>query len=141
MFVCISRFKLFLQAFKKQTIDTKSSAEVEYSSFASLVVELTQITCILCDIDISLVSPPLLCTDNVSTMHLTKNIVLHARTKNIEIDYHFVREKVVQMPWTQSLFLHSSKLLICSTTDEGSFSIFSNQAWRCAITHIHLAGG
>lgn len=27
-------------------------------------------------------------------MHMVKSPILHARTKHIEIDYHFVREKV-----------------------------------------------
>ena len=33
--------------------------------------------------------------DNVSALALAFNPVFHARTKHIEVDYHFVREKVV----------------------------------------------
>ena len=32
--------------------------------------------------------------DNVSTMYMASNPVQHRRTKHIEIDIHFVREKV-----------------------------------------------
>jgi hypothetical protein len=47
------------------------------------------------DIGISLPSIPLLWCDNVSAIALASNPVFHARTKHIEVDYHFVREKVV----------------------------------------------
>lgn len=81
---------------EKQNTVAKSSAEAEYRALASLAAELTWITYILKDIGVSLLSPPVMLTDNLSALHLTANPVLHARTKHIELDYHFVREKVVQ---------------------------------------------
>ena len=33
--------------------------------------------------------------DNLSSIHLAKNPVFHARTKHIEVHYHFVRERVL----------------------------------------------
>lgn len=81
---------------KKQNTVAKSNAEAEYRALASLAAELTWITYILKDIGVSLLSPPVMLTDNLSALHLTANPVLHARTKHIELDYHFVREKVVQ---------------------------------------------
>jgi hypothetical protein len=38
---------------------------------------------------------PLYC-DNQSAIRLAENPVFHARTKHVEVHYHFVREKVLQ---------------------------------------------
>jgi len=39
--------------------------------------------------------PPTLLCDNLSAVLLSHNPVLHARTKHIELDIYFVRERVV----------------------------------------------
>jgi hypothetical protein len=33
--------------------------------------------------------------DNISSILLTNNLVYHARTKHIEVHYHFIRKKVL----------------------------------------------
>ena len=39
---------------------------------------------------------PIIWCDNLSTIHLSANPVLHARSKHIELDLYFVREKVLR---------------------------------------------
>lgn len=40
-------------------------------------------------------SQPVLWCDNISAIALVTKPVFHASTKHIEVDYHFIREKVV----------------------------------------------
>ena len=51
---------------------------------------------LLRDLGLFLSTPPLLWCDNVSSLAIASNPVFHARTKHIEVDYHFVREKVLR---------------------------------------------
>jgi hypothetical protein len=43
---------------------------------------------------LSLHHPPTLFCDNNSALYMTVNPVFHARTKHIELDVHYVRERV-----------------------------------------------
>lgn len=39
-------------------------------------------------------SPPLLLCDNISATYMAANPVMHNRTKHLEVDHHFTRERV-----------------------------------------------
>jgi histone deacetylase 1/2 len=80
---------------KKQSVVSKSSTEAEYRSMALVTAELYWLRMLLQDLGISLSSPPTLWCDNVGAISLASNPVFHARTKHIEVDYHFIREKVL----------------------------------------------
>ncbi len=41
-------------------------------------------------------SAPVIWCDNTSALALASNLVFHDRTKHIEVDYHFIREKIVR---------------------------------------------
>ena len=61
---------------------------------ASTAAELTWLSFPLRDLGIPLPCPPILHCDNLNALHMTVNPVFHGCTKNIELDYHYVREKV-----------------------------------------------
>ncbi|KAL3569683.1 hypothetical protein D5086_029573 [Populus alba] len=81
---------------KKQHIIYRSSTEAEYRAMANTTAELTWLAFILKDLRITLSSPLILYYDNLSALHMTVNLVFHARSKHIELDYHFVREHFAQ---------------------------------------------
>ncbi|GKC04678.1 cysteine-rich receptor-like protein kinase 8 [Tanacetum coccineum] len=73
---------------------SRSSTEVEYRALADTNYELTWLKCLHKDLGVHISSPiPIFC-DNASAIALASNPVQHARTKHIEIDCHFVRDKI-----------------------------------------------
>ena len=46
------------------------------------------------DFGIQIQKPVKLMCDNQSAIYLTKNPIFHERTKHVEVDCHYVREKV-----------------------------------------------
>jgi histone deacetylase 1/2 len=79
---------------KKQPLVARSSTEAEYRSMANTTAELMWIQSLLSELQVPYHTPTLLC-DNLSAVSLAHNPILHARTKHIELDIHFVREKVL----------------------------------------------
>ncbi|KAJ3691762.1 hypothetical protein LUZ61_020926 [Rhynchospora tenuis] len=80
---------------KKQPTVSRSSTEAEYRSLAITCAELLWVQYLLHELHIPLPSPPTLWCDNIGATFLASNPMFHARTKHIEIDYHFVRERIM----------------------------------------------
>ena len=79
---------------KRQTTVSRSSAEAEYRAVAHAVAECCWIRQLLGELHHPLSSATVVFCDNVSAIYMAANPVQHRRTKHIEIDIHFVREKV-----------------------------------------------
>jgi len=79
---------------KRQTTVSRSSAEAEYRAVAHAVAESCWLRQLLQELHMPLSSATLVYCDNVSAVYMTANPVHHRRTKHIEIDIHFVRDKV-----------------------------------------------
>lgn len=61
---------------------------------ADTAAELTWLQALLRELGVSTQASPTLWCDNLGATYLSANPVFHACTKHIEIDFHFVREKV-----------------------------------------------
>lgn len=79
---------------KKQPTISSSSTEAEYRAMPVTACELTWLTYLFKDLKITLSEAPMLCCGNISALNLTVNPVQHSQSKHIQIDYHFIREKV-----------------------------------------------
>jgi hypothetical protein len=81
---------------RKQAIVSRSSTEAEYKSLANATAEIAWVEALLKELGMKLRCPPRLWCDNLGATYLCANPVFHARAKHIEIDFHFVREKVAR---------------------------------------------
>lgn len=74
----------------------RSSAEAEYKSLASIVAELVWLVGMLQVLKVEVQLPVQVYSDNNFAIKIASNLVYHERTKHIEIDCHFIREKLQQ---------------------------------------------
>ncbi|GAU27876.1 hypothetical protein TSUD_159700 [Trifolium subterraneum] len=79
---------------KKQNVVARSSAEAEYRAMALVTCELIWLKQLLKELQFENARPMTLVCDNQAALHIASNPVFHERTKHIEIDCHFVREKI-----------------------------------------------
>ncbi|CAN6700242.1 unnamed protein product [Malus baccata var. baccata] len=77
---------------KKQSTVSRSSTEAEYRALATTAAEIRWFCYLFRELGIALRVPPCIFVDNMSALHIAANPIFHARTRHIEIDYHFVRE-------------------------------------------------
>lgn len=81
---------------KRQPTLSRSSAEAEYRGVANVVSESCWLRNLLLELHCPIHKATLVYCDNVSAIYLSGNPVQHQRTKHIEMDIHFVREKVAR---------------------------------------------
>jgi len=75
---------------------SKSSVEAEYCAMSHATAEVTLLVWLLSKLGASHTQPVTLYCDSQSALQIAKNLVFQKRTKHIEIDYHFTRDKVLQ---------------------------------------------
>ena len=71
-----------------------ASTEVECRSMRAVTVELSWMIRILSKLQVPSILPILVKTNSVAGIHIAKNLVFHDRTKHINLDSHFAREKL-----------------------------------------------
>jgi hypothetical protein len=79
---------------KCQQVASRSSAEAEYRAVANGMAEASWLRQLLAELYNPLLRSTLVYCDNVSAVYLSTNPVQHQRTKHVEIDLHFVRDRV-----------------------------------------------
>jgi len=81
---------------KKQSSISLSIAEAEYVVATSCCTQLLWMMKTLQDIHITCTPPISILCHNTSAINISKNPVMHSKTKHIPIKYHFLREQVLE---------------------------------------------
>lgn len=80
---------------KKKHVTSWNSVETKYRALADASWEIFWVIKLLSDLQHSVPHPIPLLGDNQATIDLTANQVYHSRTKHVELDCHFIHEKIV----------------------------------------------
>ena len=94
----------------KQGFVSHSSAELEYKAMTQPGCEIMWLHQLLMEVGIKTVVQAKLWCDNLSTLHIASNLVFYERTKHIEIDCHFIREKI-QLSLISTLYMKTGEQL------------------------------
>ena len=79
---------------KKKNVVARSSAESEFRATAQGLCELLWLKIILDDLRIKWYDPMKLYCDKKSAINIAHNPIQHDRTKHIEVDRYFIKEKL-----------------------------------------------
>jgi hypothetical protein len=92
---------------KKQSSIALSTTEAEYIAAAACCTQVIWMIQALVDLKVTYEEPIPLHCDNTSTISVSKNPVLHSKTKHIPLKYHFLKDqvanKVVQLQYIPSM--------------------------------------
>jgi hypothetical protein len=78
----------------KHATVSHSSTEAKYKALANAMDEVIWVQNVLSELGVVLTWPPCLGCDNLGATYITANPWFHVHTKHIEVDFHFVHERV-----------------------------------------------
>jgi hypothetical protein len=78
--------------------------------------------------------------DNIEATYLSSNLVFHARTKHIEVDFHFVRERVNKKK-LQIWFISSKDQVADIFTKPLSLPLFEHCKRNLNLLPVEIKGG
>ena len=95
---------------KKQNVVSRSSVEVEYRAMALATCVLIWLKHLLQELRFGKDEQMKLICDNQAALHISSNPIFHERIKYIEVDCHFIKEKIASEYMTSS-FVNSNDQL------------------------------
>ena len=95
---------------KKQDVVARYSVEAEYRVMALATCELIWLKHLLQELRFGKDEQMQFICDNQATLHISSNLVFYEKTKHIEVDCHFIREKIASGCMTTS-FVNSNDQL------------------------------
>ncbi|XP_078165548.1 uncharacterized protein LOC144560258 [Carex rostrata] len=121
---------------KKQNVVTLSSAKSEYRGMVKAICELLWLKKFLTELGFEPQSEMRLLCDNKAAIDIAHNPVQHDRTKHVEVDRHFIKEKldakIISLP-----FVRSNQQLADVLTKPVSYKIFNDSIERLGMIDIY----
>jgi hypothetical protein len=122
----------------KKNVVTILSAELEFHGMVNPICELLLIRKFLTELDIESKSEMKLFCDNKAAINISHNLVQHDRTKYIEIDRHFIKEKI-EVKIISMSFVRSNEQLADVLTKPFSSKIFNETIDRLRMKDIYAS--
>ena len=79
---------------KKQKVVALSSVEAQFRGIAKGITEILWLRKLLCELDFPPTEACKLFCDNKAAIDISENPIQHDRTKHVEVDRHFIKEKL-----------------------------------------------
>jgi hypothetical protein len=113
---------------RKQATVSQSSTEAEYKALANSTTEVIWVQSVLTELGINLPCSLCLWCDNLGATYMTVNPRFHGCTKHIEIDFHFVHERVAR--WQLDVRFISS----ADQVADGFTKFYQRPNWMYSVT-------
>ena len=113
-----------------------SSAKAEYRAVTGACCELTWLRYLLKDLGVLHPEPALLYCDNKAALHIAANLVFHERTIHIEMDYHYIRDKIRDGS-VATRFVNSAQQLADVLTKALGKDVFTSLICKLGVWDIH----
>lgn len=121
---------------KRQKTVSLSSAEAEYRAMTGACCELTWLRYLLRDLGVFHQEAALLYCDNKAALHIAANPIFHERTRHIEMDCHFIRDKI-QDGSVETRFVSSANQLADILTKALGKEFFIPMIHKLGVQDIH----
>ncbi|XP_035830842.1 secreted RxLR effector protein 161-like [Helianthus annuus] len=82
---------------KRQPTVSLSTTEAEYRAATMAAQEVTWLWLVLEELKHDVKGSVVIHCDNMSSIQLAENLIFHTRSKHVEVHYHFIREKVLEV--------------------------------------------
>lgn len=127
---------------KKQTAVARSSTEAEHRALAATTCELKWLKGLLRSLGIFHTDPMTTCCDSVAAFYIAYNPFVHERTKDIEVDSLFFRDKFFQgVIRTHTYQLLNNRLIYTPRCWESLVWSFYFPSWAFHCYMLQLDGG
>ncbi|MCO5584842.1 hypothetical protein L7F22_038774 [Adiantum nelumboides] len=111
-----------------QSCKTLSTTEAEYVAASNACKEDIWLTCLVGDLGI-VGEVPILHCDSQSAVQLARNLAFHAKTKHVDVRYHFIRD-VLDDKWLHLVKVHTDDNPADLLTKTLSLERFAPEGYR-----------